>query len=73
MLRHELAYFVRADVARRWKLTFATGFSASSTPRLDDDMSYPTYSWSTYHANRNLLPAYFTSIGVVFQPEHEAK
>jgi hypothetical protein len=71
MLRHELAYFVRADVSQRWKLTFATGFSVSSTPRLDDNVRNSAYSWSAYHANRNLLPAYFMSLGVVFQPAHK--
>ena len=73
MLRHELAYFMRADVARRWKLTFATGFSISSTPKLDTDSHHPTYYWSAYHANRNLLIAYFMSLGIMLQPEHKSK
>jgi hypothetical protein len=73
MLRHELAYFVRANIAQRWKLTFATGFSVSSTPKLDNDLGYPTYGRPEYHANRNLLPAYFMSLGLLFQPERKPR
>jgi hypothetical protein len=73
MLRHELAYFMRASVAQRWKLTFATGFSFSGTPKLDNDLGYPTYGRPEYHANRNLLPAYFMSLGLMFQPERKPR
>jgi hypothetical protein len=66
MLRHELAYFGRLAASKRWQLTFASGFSVSGTPKLDDNLSYPTYGRPEYHANRNLLPAFFVSLGAVF-------
>jgi hypothetical protein len=67
MLRHELAYFGRFAARKRWQLTFTSGFSVSGTPKLDDDLSYPTYGRPEYHANRNLLPAFFMSLGATFR------
>jgi hypothetical protein len=67
MLRHELAYFGRLTASKRWQLTFASGLSVSSTPKLNDDLSYPTYGQAEYHANRNLLPAFFMSLGATFR------
>lgn len=64
MLRHELAYAVHHIPAKRWQITHTGGLSFSSTPRLDAGLSHPTYSQQVYHANRNLLPAFFLSLGV---------
>jgi hypothetical protein len=66
MVRHELAYFVRLNTAKRWQVAFTTGVSVSGTAKLDDDLSYPTYGQPEYHANRNLLPLFFMSLGAVF-------
>lgn len=66
MLRHELAYFVRLNTSKRWQLAFTTGLSVSGTAKRDTDLGYPTYGRAEYHANRNLLPAFFMSLGATF-------
>lgn len=66
MLRHELAGAIRVKLTEPWRLTFTAGTSVSGTPKLDDNLSYSTYGRSAYHANRNLLPAFLASIGVVY-------
>lgn len=67
MWRHELAYFIRANTSKHWQFALTSGFSLSGTPKLDDRLSYPTYGRAEYHANRNLLPAFFFSLGATFQ------
>ncbi len=67
MLRHELAYFVRLSTSKRWQVAFTTGVSVSGTAKLNDDLGYPTYGRAEYHANRNLLPAFFMSLGATFR------
>lgn len=66
MLRHELAYFTRHNTSKRWQLAFTTGLSVSGTAKRDADLGYPTYGRAEYHANRNLLPAFFVSLGATF-------
>jgi hypothetical protein len=66
MLRHELAYFARLNTSKRWQLAFTTGLSVSGTAKRDTDLGYPTYGRAEYHANRNLLPAFFVSLGATF-------
>lgn len=66
MLRHELAYFARFNASQRWQLVFTTGLSVSGTAKRDTDLGYPTYGRAEYHANRNLLPAFFMGLGATF-------
>lgn len=72
MLRHELAYFARSDMGKRWRLAFTTGISISGTPKLNDNLSCPTYGQPEHQANRNLLPAFFLGLGVAFKPARPA-
>ncbi|WP_223651049.1 hypothetical protein [Hymenobacter psoromatis] len=71
MTRHELALSNRlgfgARPTPRWLLTSAVGLSLSGTARLDDTGTSSPYH-VVYEANRNLLPAFFMSLGVVFRP-----
>ncbi len=72
MLRHEALFFVRYgrdDSSRsRWEALATMGLSVSGTPRLDDSQGYPTYGAAEYQANRNLLPAFYASLGIVYRP-----
>ena len=71
MTRHELTLSNRfglgARPVPRWLLTYAAGLSLASTARLDDTGGASPYHVA-YEANRNLLPAFFMSLGVVFRP-----
>lgn len=68
MLRHELALSNSRPLGSsdRWQLVQTAGISVSGTSRLDDNSGYPTYGAREYEANRNLLPAFLASIGVVY-------
>ena len=70
MLRHEALFFYRVplgpSLVPRWHVQAAFGLSVSSTPRQRDDLSFPTYGRAEYHANRNLLPAFLASVGLVY-------
>jgi hypothetical protein len=71
MQRHELLLFTRHGVGAatvpRWQLQMACGLSVSSTPKVEEDIGYSTnHSRAAYHANRNLLPAFLGSLGVVY-------
>ena len=72
MLRHEALYFIRYgwndSGQNRWEVLSTAGLSLSGTPKLDDDLGYPTYGAAEYEANRNLLPAFMASLGVVYRP-----
>ncbi|GAA4493495.1 hypothetical protein GCM10023172_02120 [Hymenobacter ginsengisoli] len=74
MTRHELALSVRSDIgkSRRWQLVTTLGLSVASTSRQDDNQSPYNESARHYHANRNLLPAFLMSFGVVYQPKQSA-
>ena len=72
MTRHELTGFLRINLGHQvatswWQLAGAIGISQSSTPKLDDNLGYPTYGRTEYQANRNLLPAFYGSLGVVYR------
>jgi hypothetical protein len=71
MLRHEALLFGRHYWARgeRWESICTMGFSVSSTPKLDTSQGYPGYGAAEYQANRNLLPAFYASLGVVYHPD----
>ncbi len=66
ILVRELVADGRATLAH---LATTAGLSVSGTDRLDDNQRYPTYGVNNYEANRNLLPAFFVSLGVVFRPD----
>jgi len=70
MLRHEALFFVRhiVGVSGHWESQATMGLSASSTPRLNDNQGAPGYGAAAYQANRNLLPAFYASLGVVYHP-----
>lgn len=70
MLRHEAMLFARHNWASndRWESIWTLGLSASSTPTLNTNQGYPSYGAAEYQANRNLLPAFYTSWGVVYRP-----
>lgn len=70
MLRHEALFFVRHDLGsgNHWESQATIGLSFSSTARRDDSQDYPTYGAAEYQANRNLLPAFYTSLGVIYHP-----
>lgn len=72
MLRHEGLFFMRSSWGERrrgrWETLVTAGLSVSSTPRRDDGVNFPSYGAAEYQANRNLLPAFLVSIGVVYQP-----
>jgi hypothetical protein len=69
MLRHEVLFFTRHGLGTaavsRWQLQIACGLSVSGTPKLKEDTGYSTHK-AAYHANRNLLPAFLGSMGVVY-------
>lgn len=70
MLRHEGLFFVRRPLGSTgtWQTQVALGLSVSSTPKRNDDLGYPIYGQAEYHANRNLLPAFYASLGLVYHP-----
>ena len=70
MLRHEALLFVRHFFtgSERWESIWAMGLSVSGTPKLDTSQGYPSYGAAEYQANRNLLPAFYASWGVVYHP-----
>ena len=51
-----------------WEWQAAMGMSVSSTPQRDYRQGGPDYGATAYQANRNLLPAFYTSLGVVYRP-----
>lgn len=71
MTRHEVAFLNRFKLgsrpAPRWWLTYAAGLSLAGTAKLDDTGTSSPYHVA-YEANRNLLPAFFMSLGVVLRP-----
>lgn len=69
MLRHELAFAVRNSLRANshWQIAITMGMSIAGTPKLDDNIGYPTYSKPEYEANRNLLPAFLGSVGAVYR------
>ena len=76
MTRHELAFSSRTSLGSRpeprWLLTTAAGLSVASTARLDETGGSSSRQ-AAYEANRNLLPAFFASLGVVFRPSRATK
>ncbi|MGI4875151.1 MAG: hypothetical protein ACRYFX_28685 [Janthinobacterium lividum] len=70
MARHELALSMQNQfqATSRWQVAGTAGLSVAGTARLDDNPGYPIYGTPEYQANRNLLPAFFASLGVVFRP-----
>lgn len=70
MLRHEALFFVRHKLGSgsHWESQATVGLSVSSTPRRDDSQGSPTYGAAEYQANRNLLPAFYTSLGIIYHP-----
>ena len=70
MTCHELAASVRLNLgsAQRWQLVSTAGLSAASTPKQDDSQLPYVNHARYYHANRNLLPAFLASLGVVYRP-----
>lgn len=71
MLRHETLFFIRHSWANseRWEVLFTMGSSVSSTPKLDSNTSGPDYGFAIFEANRNLLPAFYSSLGVIYHPK----
>ena len=70
MLRHEALFFIRRPLGNssQWETQATMGMSVSSTPRRDDKQGAPGYGAAEYQANRTLLPALYTSIGLVYRP-----
>lgn len=72
MLRHEVLLFVRHTwgygTRGQWESLVTAGLSGSGTPKLDDSPGAPGYGAAAYDANRNLLPAFMASLGVVYRP-----
>ncbi len=70
MLRHEALVFFRHPMGNgtHWESQVALGLSVSSTSRRTDNQGYPGYGAAEYQANRNLLPAFYASWGVVYRP-----
>ena len=70
MLRHEVLFFARRPLGNgeHWESLVTMGMSVSGTPKRDDDQGAPSYGAAEYEANRNLLPAFYASWGVVYHP-----
>jgi hypothetical protein len=70
MLRHEALFFVRRPIGNsgQWETQGTIGMSVSSTPRRNDKQGAPGYGDAEYQANRTLLPALYTSLGLVYRP-----
>lgn len=70
MARHEILLFTRRawGSSKHWESMVTVGMSVSSTPRIPDDPTYSSNGTAEYEANRNLLPAFYASWGVVYRP-----
>ena len=67
MLRHEALFFVRNTWSEHWDSQVAMGMSVSSTQKRDDEPSSSSNGSSAYEANRNLFPAVYVSLGVIYK------
>ena len=70
MARHEILFFARRawGDSKHWESMATVGMSVSGTPRIPDDPTYSSNGTAEYEANRNLLPAFYGSLGVVYYP-----
>lgn len=71
MLRHEGLFFFRHALgggSGHWESLATVGLSASTTAKRNDNPDYPSTGAAEYQANRNLLPAFYASLGVVYHP-----
>lgn len=70
MARHEILFFARRawGDSKHWESMATVGMSVSGTPRIPDDPTYSSNGTAEYEANRNLLPAFYGSLGVVYHP-----
>ena len=70
MARHEILFFARRawGSSSHWESLATAGMSVSGTPRIPDDPTYSSNGTVEYEANRNLLPAFYASFGVVYRP-----